>query len=486
MAFTALQWFARGGSHLNFYMWWGGYNRGRSAAGGIANMYALEAHLCPSGEPREPKFSHLRRLIEALVDIAPVLLEATSAIDRSEKPEVLMKDGSWATTGGATAFRYHSSNQHVIFLENSSDKGLTMRTRTSSQETSTFHIEALSAIMIVNGKVRYNSSYIDSTDTQHERLIKVFPFALLHRQAKSWTEMLCLSQITDGSSQYPVEQTKLNMKAEKWTDYARYMVIFSLEQDSEKGILLQIESVEANALTVHIDGIHIGSVDTHNHGEGSVIHSLPIPTDSLKTGRHSIVILSESLGYANVIGRWGSGTHAKVKGITGNVKLTNSANATLVNLTNGEWEWVSLPGLSFDPTMTRPPEHSCHTHSVQLGRWTEFWFRTPHYDINLDQLYMHVHQGRGHAWLNGHDLGRYWNITEGGSSSLLSQSYYHLPHDLLVSSWRLNRLILFDSLNFGDSEPMVRLVASHVGPSPNNGSSIFLDEVGFELACFRR
>jgi hypothetical protein len=43
----ALRWFARGGSHMNYYMFWGGYNRGAMAATGIANKYAAGAPLCP-------------------------------------------------------------------------------------------------------------------------------------------------------------------------------------------------------------------------------------------------------------------------------------------------------------------------------------------------------------------------------------------------------------------------------------------------------
>jgi hypothetical protein len=46
----ALKWLARGGSHINYYMWFGGYHRGRSSGGGITNMYASDVALCSSGE----------------------------------------------------------------------------------------------------------------------------------------------------------------------------------------------------------------------------------------------------------------------------------------------------------------------------------------------------------------------------------------------------------------------------------------------------
>ena len=84
MAYAALRWFARGGSHLNFYMWWGGYNRGRSAAAGIMNLYASDAPMCPSGQRRHPKFDHFQSLLSALQNVAPVLLNSASALTKGE------------------------------------------------------------------------------------------------------------------------------------------------------------------------------------------------------------------------------------------------------------------------------------------------------------------------------------------------------------------------------------------------------------------
>ena len=39
--------------------------------------------------------------------------------------------------------------------------------------------------------------------------------------------------------------------------------------------------------------------------------------------------------------------------------------------------------------------------------------------------------GRGHAYVNGHDIGRYWLI-EGGRSGYPTQWRYHVPQDWLV------------------------------------------------------
>jgi len=66
-------------------MWWGSYNRGRTAAGGITNMYANDAILCPSGERRQPKYIHLQALHQMIIALAPFFLAAPSALHKYQK-----------------------------------------------------------------------------------------------------------------------------------------------------------------------------------------------------------------------------------------------------------------------------------------------------------------------------------------------------------------------------------------------------------------
>jgi hypothetical protein len=502
MAYTALRWWARGGSHLNFYMWWGGYNWGRSAAGGIANVYALESPLCPAGEPRQPKFAHLQRLIAAIVAVAPVLLQAPSALDHPEQPDVRQEDGMWRPTNHTVAFRYRSDDQDVMFVENTSGAAQQVRI-VSRNATTLLTLQSFAAQLVVNGEVVFDSAWIVVDPSPLERIITEIPSALLHRH--SWSEVLCIADIAAENAlrqaNLPVEQTVLNMKGKVWSDYARYFVNFFIENDVAADAFIHFESVEAMAFTVHVDGIHVGCVDMHKHSEGPVVYSVSVPASLMQRGEHNLVIMSESLGYANIVGRWGSGTTAKTKGLTGNVVILlplHSNTTTIANLTDGTSLWTSIPGLSFDPSLShrliRQPVLSQHDDDtnkcdivVQIGGWTEFQFLTPIYDPALEKLYIDIREGRGHFWLNGYDLGRYWNITEDEDETRLFQTYYHLPHDLLrpVGEYQ-NRLVLFDGLKFERHVlTSVRLVTSYVGPS-DDGSSIFPDQIGFDDACLRR
>ena len=97
----------------------------------------------------------------------------------------------------------------------------------------------------------------------------------------------------------------------------------------------------------------------------------------------------------------------------------------------------------------------------------------------------------GHVWLNGHDLGRYWNITKAQSwqsdglsdDSLYSQRYYHLPEELLESpEGSLNELIILNVFGQDDSttDHDARIIVSWVQPSPEHE---FEDVVGFPDSC---
>merc|ERR1712232_716002 len=93
---------------------------------------------------------------------------------------------------------------------------------------------------------------------------------------------------------------------------------------------------------------------------------------------------------------------------------------------------------------------------------TQFTLRSPlsepYETVLLDLLGM----GRGHFYLNGHDLGRYWLIT--GPSGQPTQHYYHLPTALLSFDQGVNTLVLGEELGATDiNQPRV-VFSSMVDP----------------------
>lgn len=83
VAWASMRWFARGGAHMNYYMYAGGNNFGRTGGDAMTTAYATDVNVCPDGLPNEPKFSHLGNMHAALREAAPTLLGADPQVGRA-------------------------------------------------------------------------------------------------------------------------------------------------------------------------------------------------------------------------------------------------------------------------------------------------------------------------------------------------------------------------------------------------------------------
>jgi hypothetical protein len=546
MARHALKWFARGGSHLNHYMWHGGYNRGRSAGNGITNMYASDVSLCSSGERHEPKYSHFQDMHRALANVANVLLDSPSALFHSHIVEYWNNEtGTWqagseqrlfvypppAGTAGASMTR--DAKDVVIFLENDSSNDVLVRLPTwgkeysisSSSSNNDLQIQSIrmapeSVMLLVNGKILFDSATINPEHMKFRRRMNATIANPL--SWSTWSEPIGApvndSQTIQASR--PKEQTALNIEGKAAdSDYAWYETDFVLNASSTRGSLY-IDSRRAMAFVVYVDGLFAGAVhniDTNRFGNVTI----PIDMDlALSAGNHTLSLLSESLGYHNTAP---GSQQAKTKGITGDVLLvtyngpgdvghidgTNetTVKTTVQSLVDGR-EWRSFPGLHGSSKMLQSSKVVTKKARAQaqserfLGNgepedpmpmfspptWSSVLFRTPDYDPTTAALFLQITRGRGHLWLNGNDLGRYWNITRGDTDKY-SQQFYFLPYDFLDNDDGLNEILLFDALGgnvddvgstMSDRNSSRRLVLSWIEASK---TPTLIDLVDFPSAC---
>lgn len=488
MTYDALRWFARGGTHLNYYMWWGGYNMGLSAAAGITNMYASDVCLCSSGERRQPKFDHFESLHGALVDVAPSLLHSESALLKNESVQFMSDSGAWAVATEQILFRYGGKRvrgstdemSEVLFVENNSDRSHVVRFAVlNGEEERIIELQPYSALLFKDGSMIFDSAALKPRAVSFARKVMRDPVKLL--DWSSWSEPVGASASDPMSHQdgRPIEQTALNMEASILSDFAWYETDIAVSTDLPSGAL-HIETQQANAMIVYIDDVYVGSADTHKHQEGNA--NLTVELGQVAAGSHSLSILSESLGYGNQIGHWGGSTKAKLKGLIGDVQLSCFASNISAELVDGR-PWRSLAGLNGERraanSIVRRDSlaRNLRTYSGSGPRWSSALFDTPRYDSTSQRLFVELVEGRGHLWLNGVDLGRYWNITR-GSTSEYSQQFYFLPPDVLYDDGRLNELVIFDV--FGWSSVLPRLLLSWIQPSD---VQFFRDEVDFPLAC---
>lgn len=476
MAYDSLRWFARGGSHLNYYMFSGGYNRGRVSAGGIMNAYATDAPLCPSGQPRQPKFDHFAALHREIRHVAPILLEAPTAVNHGVKVEHLNEDGRWEIGGEQRMFVYRTNHtrkadQEVVFVENDSKTSVIVKLALgiTTKEELIVEMHPFSAMLIKDSSIRFDSFAVNSAAMSYERKLDPGLIALLGWS--SCAEMI--GTVKERPSTIirtkPVEQTALNIGANVSSDYAWFETGFNLKAPIKNGTIF-IETQKANALLLFLDGVFQDEVSNHEHDEANLTFAFDIgPLDS---GHHVLSLLSESFGYSNLIGRWGAKTTEKVKGITGDVVFSSEGrNRSLVDGS----KWSSSPGLNGAATGYCRDVHGLSESAHPT--WTTTMFNTPSYDASTHALYLNITRGRGHFWLNGHNLGRFWNITRGDTGKY-SQQYYFLPPDYLDDNSSVNKLVFFDV--FGGDLASTNLVLSWLEESE---SVAFKDEVDFPLAC---
>ena len=467
MAYRAIQWIARGGSHLNYYMWWGGYNRGRAAGAGIMNKYASDAVLCSSAERRQPKFDHFTSLHSTMKGIASTILNQRTQMNSSFTVKRRDKTGPWSESRDQVGFLYVDlvSGREITFLENNSNRSYILRYVSNfSGEEKDYLMPAFSAKVLDGGKVLFDSHEIHGTAEAYQRNTVTV-------ESHSFSVQECHIQRKKPKfiqSEFPVEHAEILAHFSESTDYVWYRTSFESDEELSDPRIF-VGSQKATAILLFIDGDLQDWGDNHDHSEGNITFVL-IPKPISK-GQHNISILTESLGYYNLVGRWGASVQRKAKGIIGEVVIENHGkNQSLVD---GR-PWLSTlhtftpvsdsRRIPFEIPEPEPPSISC----------SNFTFRSP--SSERKELFLEITLGRGHIWLNGHDLGRFWNITRGASGEL-SQPYYHLPNDLLVPHGE-NEILLFDV--FGNNHSDVRLISTW---TTNAGHSNVLDEIDFPTAC---
>ena len=91
-------WFAKGGAHHNYYMWYGGNHIERWAASGLTNRYGDGSNMRSDTLSNEPKRSHLSRMHRALAAMGPAML-GDNIQNRSTAVAMQVRGGSGVGLG---------------------------------------------------------------------------------------------------------------------------------------------------------------------------------------------------------------------------------------------------------------------------------------------------------------------------------------------------------------------------------------------------
>lgn len=464
IAYAVARFFAKNGTFVNYYMYHGGTNFGRSGGPFITTSYDYDAPIDEYGDIRQPKWGHLRDLNMAIKLCSDSLLLGT--------PE------SFSLGPAQEAHVYRGEpGLCAAFLSNSDAHSDT----TVNFQGLTYNLPAWSVSILPDCKnVAFNTAKINvqsnSATLIAPRLKLGSSNKLLNQkmeQSISWETFQ--ENFGDlGNAQFQRQGLLEHISTTKdTTDYLWYKISVDVNED-EPFLMSNIPPVLAigsrgHVVHVFINNDYAGSAHG-NKTNPSFMFELPI---SLTLGKNDIALLSVMVGLPN------SGAHFEQKsaGIS-TVTLQGFKDGTH-DLSQELWTYqIGLFGemstIYSDIGFVSVNWTSSSTPNPPLT-WYKAMIDVPDGDepLILDLSSM----GKGQAWINGEHIGRYWTsflapvgdcsgCDYRGNYSLHncatkcgqpSQTLYHVPRSWLRPTGNL--LVLFEETG-GDSSKVSLLTGS--------------------------
>ncbi|KAF5748404.1 hypothetical protein HS088_TW04G00357 [Tripterygium wilfordii] len=445
LAYSVARFVQSGGVLNNYYMYHGGTNFGRTAGGPyITTSYDYNAPLDEYGNLNQPKWGHLKQLHEAIKVGEKILTNGTTKSEQKANDVYL------------TTYT-NSSGAKFCFLSNT-DKSNDANIDLGQDGKFTVPAWSVSILKDCNKEI-YSTAKVNS---QTSLMIKTLPE---HDKpaALSWSwAPEAMKDTLQGTGRFRANQLLDQKEATSdASDYLWYMTSSTYLYDNSP--------YESTSLYFHFDEISGSQFSRQANGQQSVkgddysfIFEKPI---SLKSGANVISLLSATVGLTN----YGQHFDLKAVGIAnGSVQIVQNGNV-LMDLSSNQWSYkVGLNGEAkhlHDPNSIHNNVWSA-SQKVPAGRpmtWYKTTFTAPSGTdpVVVDLLGM----GKGHAWVNGNSLGRFWPSqvsSQDGCGSCdyrgkynggkcptncgnPSQRWYHVPRSFLNKNGP-NTLIMFEEV----------------------------------------
>jgi len=442
VAYSVALWFAAGGAYHSYYMWYGGNNYGRTGSSGVTTLYFDNVCLRSDGTPNEPKYTQLSRLQHLIANHAEGILSQDPV--RTSLP--WWNGTAWVHGTQQFVYSYPSSINFII-NQFTNPVNVLFRNQNISMADKSVRIYDDNMILLWDSA---NYSDINSKNTE------LFPVVIGPLEWRTWSEPT-VSNLPVITAANPIEQLSITNDQTIYLWYRRNITL----TETFSHTLVTVETRKANALLFFLDGEYLGEVDNHDSDRGSLNATIALDLSIYKLNqKYSFEILSISLGVDKGYGQ----NNFDYKGIVGNVWL---GEQLLTNDTTNLWEHqIGLVGEHFqiytEPGSSKVDWNTEWTKGINKPiTWFQAQFDLDHLvreDLNANPISLDA-QGlqRGHAFINGNDIGLYWLIqgicqsktpcccTQAQNDCLKpSQRYYHIPSDWLMA--KNNLLTVFDDL----------------------------------------
>ncbi|KAI4355825.1 hypothetical protein L6164_004562 [Bauhinia variegata] len=457
-AYAIARFFQTDGVLMNYYMYHGGTNFGRTAGGPyIATSYDYDAPLDEYGNLNHPKYEHLRQLHKSL-----------------KVGEKAMTSGPGVTTkyvgADLTTYTNNATGETFCFLSNTNQ---TQDVTVDLMGAGKLTVPAWSVSILQNcTKEIYNTAKIGdrvSPSAMEKNIIFENPLGSL-----DWAWLPEPLKIkTQLKENRLLDQKTVTVGA---SDYLWYTTTFNIDEQISWTWTNATISVTTKGHALHAF-VNKQIVGSQWATDGKYEFTFQKPVSGLKQGANSLELLSTTVGLAN----YGAFFDTVPVGlVNGTVQIIGAGNAKL-DLTSNEWSYKV--GLTGESKLYYDPNHNTKFKwkkgELVKGRaltWYMTQFEAPGGTdpvvVDLTGL------GKGHAWINGHSIGRYWpsymakndgctpkcdyrgqynsEKCQHGCGSP-TQRYYHIPRSFLKPAD--NVIILFEEIG-GDPSKISFLTAA--------------------------
>ena len=262
----------------------------------------------------------------------------------------------------------------------------------------------------------------------------------------------------------PSPREQLNLTKDR-TEYLFYFAHVPAQAHGTT-VMLTIGGRISNAYSIFVNGGLVGTTYDATHSYGSKAYSIDLDAAAFggqteDQSTWSLAILSTSIGmHSHVTSR-----ALDFKGITGSVAL----GGTDITRPAGGWSHVvglrgELLGARLGNTSLGWSAAACGADASPPLTWRKATFEldaAPIANRSVSVMLDVSGMSRGHFYLNGHDLGKFWTV--GSKRKGPTQRYYQLPSSLLQSSPATNLVVLADEMGAQDPSG-VRVVLSTMQP----------------------
>ncbi|KAL7100112.1 hypothetical protein ACP275_09G127500 [Erythranthe tilingii] len=437
LAFSVAKFIQKGGSFVNYYMYHGGTNFGRTAGGPfIATSYDYDAPLDEYGLLRQPKWGHLKDLHRAIKLCEPALVSGdpiVTPLGNYQEAHV------FKSRAGACAAFLANYNQHSFAKVSFGNMH--------------YNLPPWSISILPDCKnTVYNTARIGSQSAQ----MKMTPVSK-EFSWQSYDEETASPEENSFTMVGLVEQINTTRDNTDYLWYTTEVMIDTSEGFFRGGKLPSLTVLSAgHALHVFING----------QISGTAYGSLENPrltfneAVNLRAGVNQISLLSIAVGLPNI------GPHFETwnAGILGPVSVSG-LNEGKRDLTWQKWSYkvgltgesLSLHSLSGSSSVEWV--EGLYVTERQPLTWYKTTFNAPEGDepLALDMNTM----SKGQIWINGESIGRYWNQYKASGECVpcnytgwfdekkclskcdeASQRWYHVPRSWLRPTGNL--LVVFE------------------------------------------